>query len=115
VVHLLFMVFGRDHNVILETIKCGDLDTLDSSHAGPHTIMLQLYKAYGGHACICLRVNVPGVIKAYAMNLLKDDNGAEEIPLKQMTGEWGEQLGKLLLRLSFCGFEAKTIKLMLAK
>jgi hypothetical protein len=59
VVHPLFVVFGRDHNVILETIKHRDLDALDSSHASPHMIVLQLYEAYGGHACVCLQVNVP--------------------------------------------------------
>jgi hypothetical protein len=55
------------------------------------------------------------VVKAYAMNLLEDDNGAEEIPLEQTTGKWGEQPGKLSLWLLFHGFEAKTVKLVLAK
>jgi alpha-mannosidase len=115
VAHAPFVVFGRDHNVILETIKRGDLDALDGGHAGPRTIVLRLYEAYGGHACVCLQVNVPGVVKAYATNLLEDDDGAEEIPLEQTTGEWGEQPGRFSLRLSFRGFEAKTVKLVLAK
>jgi alpha-mannosidase len=113
VAHPPFVVFGRDHNVILETIKRGDLDALEGR--GPRTIVLRLYEAFGGHACVCLQINVPGVAAAYATNLLEDDAGAEVLTLEQTTGEWGEQPGKLSLRLAFRGFEAKTVKLVLAK
>jgi alpha-mannosidase len=113
VAHAPFVVFGRDHDVVLETIKRGDLDALEGQ--GPRTIVLRLYEAFGGHACVCLQINVPGVTAAYATNLLEDDAGAEELPLEQTTGEWGEQPGKLSLRLAFRGFEVKTVKLVLAK
>lgn len=103
-------MFGKDHNVFLETIKRGDLDAPN----GPRTIVLRLYEAYGGHACVNLQVNVPGVTAAYATNLLEDDAGAEALALEETTGEWGEEPGKQVLRLAFRGFEAKTIKLMLA-
>ena len=41
------------HNVILETLKRGDLD---SDAAGRRTVVLRLYEAYGGHARADLRV-----------------------------------------------------------
>lgn len=111
VAHPPFVVFGRDHSVFLETIKRGDLDAPN----GPCTIVLRLYEAYGGHACVCLQINVPGVTAAYATNLLEDDAGAEALALEQTTGEWGEEPGKQVVRLAFRGFEAKTIKLVLGK
>ncbi len=106
-----FVVFGRDHSVFLETIKRGDLDTPN----GPRTIVLRLYEAFGGHACVGLRINVPGVTAAYTTNLLEDDAGAEALALERTTGEWGELPGMLSLRLAFHGFEVKTVKLVLAK
>ena len=111
VAHAPFVLFGRDHSVIPETIKRGDLDAPN----GPRTIVLRLYEAYGGHACVCLQINVPGVTAAYATNLLEDDAGAEALVLEQTTGEWGEEPGKQVVRLAFRGFEAKTIKFVLAK
>jgi len=84
-----FVVFGRDHSVFLETIKRGDLD----SPNGPRTIVLRLYEAYDGHACVWLQVNVPGVTAVCATNLLEDDAGAEALALEQTTGEWGEEPG----------------------
>ena len=111
VAHAPFVLFGRDHSVVLETIKRGDLDASN----GPRTIVLRLYEAYGGHACVCLQINVPGVTAAYATNLLEDDAGAEALVFEQTTGEWGEEPGKQVVRLAFRGFEAKTIKFVLAK
>jgi alpha-mannosidase len=108
-----FVVFGRDDSVVLETIKRGDLDS-DGAN-GPRTIVLRLYEAYGGHATVGLQINVPGVTAAYLTNLLEDDAGAEALVLERTTGEWGEQAGELSLRLAFRGFEAKTVKLVLAK
>lgn len=108
-----FVVFGRDDSVVLETIKRGDLDS-DGAN-GPRTIVLRLYEAYGGHATVGLQINVPCVTAAYLTNLLEDDAGAEALVLERTTGEWGEQAGELSLRLTFRRFEAKTVKLVLAK
>ena len=111
-----FVLFGRDHSVVLETIKRGDLDRDRAD--GARTIVLRLYEAFGGHASVILQINVPGVTAAHATNLLEDDGagaGAETLALEQTTGEWGEQPGEQSLRLAFRGFEVKTIKLVLAK
>ncbi|KAI9508062.1 glycosyl hydrolases family 38 N-terminal domain-containing protein [Russula earlei] len=108
-----FVLFGRDHSVFLETIKRGDLD--EDRTDGSRTIVLRLYEAFGGHASVGLLINVPGITAAYATNLLEDDAGAEALALERTSGEWGEQPGELSLRLSFRGFEVKTVKLVLAK
>ncbi|KAH9965647.1 glycosyl hydrolases family 38 N-terminal domain-containing protein [Russula compacta] len=109
-----FVLFGRDHSVVLETIKRGDLDRDGAD--GARTIVLRLYEAFGGHASVILQINVPGVTAAHTTNLLEDDGaGAEALALERTTGEWGEQPGELSLRLAFRGFEVKTIKLVLAK
>jgi alpha-mannosidase len=107
-----FIVYGRSCSVFLETLKRGDLDDVK----GIRTVVLRLYEAYGGHASICLRVNMPQrVIAAYEMNLLEDDVGADSPALKRATSEWGERPGEQMLRLVFRGFEVKTIKVVLAK
>ncbi|KAI0293181.1 glycosyl hydrolases family 38 N-terminal domain-containing protein [Multifurca ochricompacta] len=108
-----FLLFGRDSSVILETFKRGDLDS--DTKDGPRTIVLRLYEAYGGHVSVHLQINVPGVVAAYATNLLEDDVGAEVLALERTTGEWGEQPGELAIPLTFRGFEVKTIKLVLEK
>jgi alpha-mannosidase len=107
-----FMVFGRDGNVFLETVKRGDLDNAK----GIRTIVLRLYEAYGGHASVGIQINLPhGVAAAYETNLLEDDPGAESLSIEKTTGEWGERLGQPVLRLTFRGFEVKTIRIVLAK
>jgi len=107
-----FLLFGRHNSVFLETLKRGDLDDAD----GTRTIVLRLYEAYGGHASVCLQINVrESVVAAYETNLLEDDAGAEALPLESTTGEWGEQPGGLSVRLAFRGFEVKTVKIVLAK
>ena len=68
VAHTLFMVFGRDHSIFLETIKRGKLNTLN----GPRMIILRLYETHGGHTYDCLQINVPSVTAACVMNLLED-------------------------------------------
>ena len=114
--HVPFAVFGRDHSVILETIKRGDLD---SDADGKRTIVLRLYEAYGGHASVSLQVNVPGVVAAYSTNLLEDDDCAEALALEPpSTGEAAQKpllSGGLVIPLAFRGFEVKTVKLVLAK
>ena len=110
-----FALFGRDHSVILETFKRGDLD---SDADGKRTIVLRLYEAYGGHASVSLQVNVPGVTAAYSTNLLEDDDGAEALALEAPTAGAAEEpplSGGLVIPLAFRGFEVKTIKLVLAK
>ncbi|KAH9970026.1 glycoside hydrolase family 38 protein [Lactifluus volemus] len=107
-----FIVYGRSCSVFLETFKRGDLDDAK----GIRTVVLRLYEAYGGHASICLQVNMPQrVIAAYETNLLEDDVGADSLSLERTTGEWGERPGEQMLRLVFRGFEVKTIKVVLAK
>jgi alpha-mannosidase len=107
-----FIVYGRSCSVFLETLKRGDLDDAK----GIRTVVLRLYEAYGGHASVCLQVNMPQrVIAAYGVNLLEDDVGADSLALERTMGEWGERPGEQMLRLVFRGFEVKTIKVVLAK
>ena len=106
---LPFVLFGTDHSVFLETFKRGDLDT-DSKR----TIVLRLYEAYGGHASVLLQVNVPGVVAAYATNLLEDDEGAEVLAM-DAPGSDAPLQGGVVIPLGFRGFEVKTVKLVLAK
>lgn len=94
--------------MFLETIKRGDLDV--DGKDGHRTIVLRLYEAYGGHASIGLRIDVPGIVAAYETNLLEDDAGAEAITLEQTTGEGGVK--RQSIRLAFRGFEVKTVKLV---
>ncbi|KAH9970023.1 hypothetical protein BGW80DRAFT_1334249 [Lactifluus volemus] len=102
-----FIVYGR-------SCISGDGDLDDAK--GIRTVVLRLYEAYGGHASVCLQVNMPQrVIAAYGVNLLEDDVGADSLALERTMGELGEQPGEQLLRLVFRGFEVKTIKVVLAK
>ena len=73
--------------------------------------MRRLYEAFDGHAGVCLQINVPGVVATHDTNLLENDAGVEELTLEQTMREWDAQP----LRLAFRGFEAKTIKLVVAK
>ncbi|ETW79602.1 glycoside hydrolase family 38 protein [Heterobasidion irregulare TC 32-1] len=99
------------HNVILETLKRGDLD---SDAAGRRTVVLRLYEAYGGHARADLRVagTLP-VVAAYATNLLEDDAGAEPLEFVRAPGD--NAAADYVVPLEFRGFEVKTVKLVLAR
>lgn len=98
------------HNVILETVKRGDDD--DISGSGPQTIVLRLYEAYGGHATVRLLIsNSVGIDKAIITNLLEDDNGNELAFVA--TAEEASRGYSHYLKLSFRGFEVKTVKLTL--
>ncbi|THH17029.1 hypothetical protein EW146_g3709 [Bondarzewia mesenterica] len=105
-----FSLFGA-HNVILETVKRGDLD---SDVDGKRTVVLRLYEAYGGHANVDLRVSgsLP-VVDAYATNLLEDDKGAELLDFKRIDAEGSA--ADYVVKLAFRGFEVKTVKLVLAR
>lgn len=99
------------HNVILETVKRGDDD--DVSGSGPQTIVLRLYEAYGGHAAVRVLISSSlDVEKAIITNLLEDDN---EEGLGFTTTAEAEANGGYshYFKLSFRGFEVKTIKLTL--
>lgn len=99
------------HNVILETVKRGDDD--DISGSGPQTIVLRLYEAYGGHATVRVLISSSvDVEKAIITNLLEDDN---EEGLGFTTTTEGELNGGYshYIKLSFRGFEVKTVKLTL--
>jgi hypothetical protein len=72
------VVFGRDNTIFLEAIKRGGLKAPN----GPRSIVLRLYEAYGGYACVCFHINVRGVTALYVMNLLGDDAGAEVVALE---------------------------------
>ena len=103
------------HNVILETLKRGDLD---SDAAGRRTVVLRLYEAYGGHARADLRVagTLP-VVAAYATNLLEDDAGAEPLEFVRAPGDNAAEgtAADYVVPLEFRGFEVKTVKLVLAR
>ena len=104
------MVFGAQ-NVILETIKRGDDD--DVCGSGPQTVVLRLYEAYGGHATVRLLASTSiSIQKAIVTNLLEDDNEDELVFTDATVGE-AEQGYSRYLKLSFRGFEVKTVKLTL--
>lgn len=104
-----FVVHGA-HNVFLETVKRGEDD--DFSGSGPHTIVLRLYEAYGGHATVRLLIStLLGIEKAIVTNLLEDDNEDElgfTATVEEATRGYSHYL-----KLSFRGFEVKTVKLTL--
>ena len=105
-----FLVSGA-HNVILETIKRGDDD--DVSGSGPKTVVLRLYEAYGGHTTVKLLISTAiGIEKAIITNLLEDDN-EDELVFTAAAEEEAEQGYSNYLKLSFRGFEVKTVKLTL--
>lgn len=105
-----FLISGA-HNVILETVKRGDDD--DVSGSGPKTIVLRLYEAYGGHATVRLMVStIVGIEKAIVTNLLEDDN-EDELEFATAAEEEVSQGYSRFLKLSFRGFEVKTVKLTL--
>ncbi|KZV60805.1 glycoside hydrolase family 38 protein [Peniophora sp. CONT] len=91
-------------NVVLETIKRGDLD----EQKGVRTVVLRLYESFGGHARADLVVRGLDVKSAHLTNLLEDlDESAESVELlRSGSGETG-------LRLAFRGFEVKTVVLVL--
>ncbi|KAI0319402.1 glycoside hydrolase family 38 protein [Amylostereum chailletii] len=93
-------------NVILETVKRGDLD---SDKDGKRTVVLRLYEAYGGKARVNLHLHSTlNVAEAYTTNLLEDDAGAEKLEIATVQG------GGVNVPLAFRGFEVKTVKLVLA-
>ena len=105
-----FTVHGA-HNVILETVKRGDDDVISGS--GPKTIVLRLYEAYGGHATVRLLIStLLGVEKAIITNLLEDDN-EDELGFTAAAETEANQGYSHYLKLSFRGFEVKTVKLTL--
>lgn len=108
--HAPFLVRGT-HSVILETVKRGDDD--DVSGSGPQTIILRLYEAYGGHATVRVLISSSfDVEKAIITNLLEDDNeeglGFTTTVEEEVTGGYSHYI-----KLSFRGFEVKTVKLTL--
>jgi len=108
--HAPFLINGA-HNVILETVKRGDDD--DVSGSGPKTVVLRLYEAYGGHATVRLLIStLVGVEKAIVTNLLEDDND-DELGFTATVEEEADQGYSHFIKLSFRGFEVKTVKLTL--
>ena len=105
-----FFVSGA-HNVILETVKRGDDD--DDSGSGPKSIVLRLYEAYGGHATVRVLISTSlGIEKAIITNLLEDDN-EDELGFTATVEEEANRGYSHYLKLSFRGFEVKTVKLTL--
>lgn len=105
-----FLVCGAQ-NVILETIKRGDDDKMSGS--GPKTIVLRLYEAFGGHATVKLLISSSiGVRKVIITNLLEDDYD-EALLFWAAAEEEVEQGYSQYVKLSFRGFEVKTLKLTL--
>ena len=100
-----FLLSGAK-NVILETVKRGDLDD-DASEK--RTVIMRLYEAYGGKARVTVQLNNGiKIASAFVTNLLEDDKGAEPAELVRAEG------GGTDIRLDFRGFEVKTLKLVLA-
>ena len=97
--------------MILETVKRGDDD--DVSGSGPKTVVLRLYEAYGGHATVRLLISTSvGIEKAIITNLLEDDN-EDELGFTAAVGEEANRGYSHFIKLSFRGFEVKTVKLTL--
>ncbi|KAI0742249.1 glycoside hydrolase family 38 protein [Daedaleopsis nitida] len=100
-----FLVEGAP-NVFLETVKRG-LDDDFSSHDAP-SVVLRLYEAYGGHGIVKLKFAPHlSVVKVLLTNLLEDK--IEEL------GVYQAEDGASGVKLSFHGFEVKTVKLILGK
>jgi len=92
-------------------VKRGDDD--DVSGSGPKTIVLRLYEAYGGHATAKLLISASlGIEKAIITNLLEDDND-NELGFTATVGEETIRGYSHYLKLTFRGFEVKTVKLTL--
>ena len=100
-----FIVEGAP-NVFLETVKRG-LDDDFKSHESP-SVVLRLYEAFGGHGQVRLRF-APNlsVVKVALTNLLEDE--LEELSVYQAEDN------SSIVKLSFHGFEVKTVKLTLGK
>ncbi|KAI0713074.1 glycoside hydrolase family 38 protein [Cerioporus squamosus] len=93
-------------NVFLETVKRG-LDDDFESHDSP-SVVLRLYEAYGGHGTVKLRfAEHLSVVKVLITNLLEDK--LEELSVYQTED------ASSAVKLSFHGFEVKTVKLILGK
>lgn len=105
-----FSISGA-HNVILETIKRGEDD--DVSGSGPHTVVLRLYEAYGGHTNAKLLISTSvGVQKAILTNLLEDDH-EDDLVFTAAAEEDAKRGYSHYIKLSFRRFEVKTVKLTL--
>ncbi|KAI0041688.1 glycoside hydrolase family 38 protein [Auriscalpium vulgare] len=101
-----FVALSGADNVILETVKRGDLDS-DSENR--RTVVLRLYEAFGGHATVKLHIDAElRVVEAYTTNLMEDDVDA-------VAQELVHTEGQSTIKLAFRGFEVKTVKLVLAK
>ena len=97
--------------MILETVKRGDDD--DVSGSGPKSVVLRLYEAYGGHTTVRLLISTSvGIERAIITNLLEDDND-DELGFAATVEEEANQGYSHFLKLSFRGFEVKTVKLTL--
>jgi len=108
--HAPVLVHGAP-NVILETLKRGDDD--DVSGSGPQTVILRLYEAYGGHATVKVLISSSlDVEKAIITNLLEDDN-EDELGFTATVEEEANRGYSHHIKLSFRGFEVKTVKLTL--
>ncbi len=93
-------------NVFLETVKRG-LDDDFESHDSP-SVVLRLYEAYGGHGTVKLKfAEHLSVVKVLITNLLEDK--LEELSVYQTED------ASSAVKLSFHGFEVKTVKLILGR
>ncbi|TFK83854.1 glycoside hydrolase family 38 protein [Polyporus arcularius HHB13444] len=93
-------------NVFLETVKRG-LDDNFESHDSP-SVVLRLYEAYGGHGTVKLKfAEHLSVVKVLITNLLEDK--LEELSVYQTED------ASSAVKLSFHGFEVKTVKLILGR
>lgn len=83
------------------------------SGSGPKTVVLRLYEAYGGHTTVRLLISSSvGIEKAIITNLLEDDNEDELMFTAAAAEEVGQGYSHYI-KLSFRGFEVKTVKLTL--
>ncbi|KAH9926632.1 glycoside hydrolase family 38 protein [Epithele typhae] len=102
-----FVVEGAP-NIFLETVKRGLDDDFSATGSDGQTIVLRLYEAFGGHGTVKLRIaaHLP-VVKVLETNLLEDE-------LKEHAA-YQTADADAAVKLSFHGFEVKTIKLLLGK
>ncbi|KAF9459521.1 glycoside hydrolase family 38 protein [Collybia nuda] len=104
-----FTVEGA-RNVFLETVKRGEDDDFKAKHPETVTVVLRLYEAFGGHAQAQLKIAKHlAVREAYITNLLEDHE--EELNIAESPDN--SDLAASVVKLSFRGFEVKTVKLVL--
>lgn len=95
-------------NVQLETIKRAEDDD-HSAKGNKATLIVRLFEQLGGHAKPVLKISGLKVIKAELANILEDS--IEDLKVTTSSNSAAEGKTESEIKLSFRGFEVKTVKL----